>query len=271
MKKFLTIILVLSIGLQLFGCSTKTNDRNKEDSQKNLIVGMELAYPPFEMTDENNNATGISVDLAQELGKSLGRTVKIENMSFAGLIPALQTKKIDIIISSMTITEERKKTIDFSDAYANSNLAILINKNSSVKKVEDLNVKGKKLAVKKGTTGHVYAEKNLPNCEVMVFDKESACVLEVTQGKADAFIYDQMTIYDSWKRNADTTRAELMPFQKDPEQWGIALRKEDSVLKGDINKFLKEFKGNGGFDKLAEKYLTEQKKTFKELGIPFFF
>lgn len=262
--------ILMITAFALTGCSKK-NTAAVQSDKKELVVGMELAYPPFEMTDQKGNPTGISVDLAYALGKYLGRDVRIENMAYNGLIPSLMTGKIDIILSSMTITEERKESIDFSDPYAKAYLSLLINKNSPIQKFEDLNVEGRKIAVKKGTTGHIYAEKNLPNCEIMVFDKESACVLEVVQGKADAFMYDQMTIYKNWKQNPDTTRALLKPFQKDLEYWGIGLRKDDTELRDQINAFLKEYKENGGFDELSMKYLAEQKKTFDELGIPFFF
>ncbi|MZQ75097.1 MAG: transporter substrate-binding domain-containing protein [Peptoclostridium sp.] len=273
MKKMISLGICTILMTAVFaftGCSQKDNAAEQSD-KKELVVGMELAYPPFEMTDQKGNPTGISVDLAYALGEYLGRDVRIENMAYNGLIPSLMTGKIDIILSSMTITEERKESIDFSDPYAKAYLSLLINKNSPVQKFEDLNVEGRKIAVKKGTTGHLYAEKNLPNCEIMVFDKESACVLEVVQGKADAFMYDQMTIYKNWQQNPDTTRALLEPFQEELEYWGIGLRKDDSELRDQINAFLKEYNENGGFDELSMKYLAEQKKTFDELGIPFFF
>lgn len=271
MKRIISMLLLLSFLLTLSGCGRGTAALQDLDSKKEIVVGMELAYPPFETTDEKGNPAGISVDLAGELGKYLGKSVKIENMAFSGLIPSLETGKIDLIISSMTITDDRKKTIDFSDPYCKAYLCLLINKNSPVNNINGLNVKGRKVAVKKGTTGHIYAEQNLKNCEVMAFDKESACVLEVTQGKADAFIYDQMTIYKNWKQYPDSTKVNLEPFGNDYEYWGIGLNKNQDELKGRINQFLKEFKENGGFDRLSGKYLKEQKKTFQDMGIPFFF
>ncbi|KDR95132.1 amino acid ABC transporter substrate-binding protein, PAAT family [Peptoclostridium litorale DSM 5388] len=268
-------LLALSLSLMmLWGCGTSSMEKSenaKEVKSKELVVGMELAYPPFEMTDEKGNPSGISVDIAKALGEYLGRDVRIENMAYNGLIPSLLTGKVDLILSSMTITEERKESISFSNPYSRSYLSLLISKPSPVQNFEDLNARGRKLAVKKGTTGHIYAEKNLQDCEIMVFDKESACVLEVMQGKADAFIYDQMTIYKNWQQNPNTTRAVLKPFQDDPEYWGIGLRKEDEKLKSQINAFLSEFSDEGGFDALAMEYFDEQKKSFDELGIPFFF
>jgi polar amino acid transport system substrate-binding protein len=97
-----------------------------------LVVGMELAYPPFEMTDTSGKPSGVRVDLAHELGKALGKKVVIENSAFDGLIPALKTGKIDLIISSMTATEERAKSIDFSDAYLRTGLCLLVKKGAPV-------------------------------------------------------------------------------------------------------------------------------------------
>ena len=262
--RFILVLMILLLStLPLAAC-------NQKDDSK-LIVGMELAYPPFETTDAANNPTGISVDFAKALGAELGREVVIENMAWSGLIPSLETGKIDVIISSMTITEDRLKQIDFSDPYAMSNLALLINKDSPVQSYADLDQPGRILAVKKGSTGHIYAESHLKNATVMVFDKESACVLEVVQGKADAFTYDQLTIYKNWKQYEDKTRANLAAYQESPEYWGVALRKGETALKDQINAFIKKYREDGGFDQLAGTYLTEQKKIFDDLGIPFFF
>lgn len=265
MKKTIKVLIVsVLILICISGCSkTKNNDE--------LVVGMELAYPPFETTDEKGEPTGISVDMAYALGEYLNRPVRIENMAFGGLLPALTTEKIDIILSSMTITEERLEAVDFSDPYASSYLAILANKDANIKGMEDLNKAEFTIAVKKGTTGHIYAEKYLSNAKINVFEKETACVLEVTQGKATAFIYDQMTIFKNWQNNKETTNAFLKPFQENPEKWGIAIRKDQPELKAEINEFITEYKKNGGFEALAEKYLKEQKEIFDQLNIPFFF
>jgi polar amino acid transport system substrate-binding protein len=229
---------------------------------------MELAYPPFEMTDTTGQPAGVSVDLAKALGMSLGREIKIENMSFDGLIPALKTGKIDIILSSMTATPEREQSIDFSDPYLQTGLCLLVRKNSSVQKIGDLDQAGMTVAVKKGTTGHNYASKELKEAKILVLDKEAAALLEVVQGKADAFIYDQMSTYSNWKRNPQTTRAILQPFQR--ESWAIGIRKDNTAFKEEINIFLKDYRAKGGFEKLGDTWLLEQKQEFKRLGYPFF-
>ncbi len=238
---------------------------------KPLVVGMELAYPPFEMSDKNGKATGVSVDLAYALGKYLNREVVIKNIAWTGLIPSLKTNKVDIIISSMGITEKRQRVVSFSSPYANSSLAILTYKNSGIKSIKDLDQKGKKVAVKQGTVGHTYAQKNLKNATILPFDKENAAVLEVIQKKADGFLYDQLSIYKNWIKHEKTTTALLKRFQKEPDYWGIALRKNDAKLKQQLDEFIKKAKADGTFDKIADKYLKEAKKTFKKLNIPFFF
>jgi len=237
-------------------------------SSKPLVVGMELAYPPFEMTDPQGKPSGISVDLARDLAQALGRPAVIENIAWDGLIPALKTGKVDLVISSMTATAERAKSIDFSDAYIATGLCLLLKKDSLAQGIADLNQPGVKIAVKKGTTGHLYATANLKNADILVLDKESAAVLEVSQGKADAFIYDQMSTYQNWQRNKETTRALLDPFQK--ESWAVGLRKGNDELRDKVNAFIKDYRAKGGFERLGDRYLKEMKDEFKRMGSAFF-
>jgi len=264
MKKILLALMFTLISLTLVASELKAE-------KKVLTVGMELAYPPFEMSDKNGNPQGVSVDFAKALGEYLGREVVIENTAWSGLIPSLKTGKIDLIISSMTITKERQRSINFSIPYAQSSLAILANKNSGVSNIDDLDKKGKKVAVKKGSTGHVYVSKNFKNADVLVFDKENACVLEVVQGKVDGFLYDQLTIYKNHVQHKDTTVAILKSFQKDFEYWGVALNKKDVELKAQVDEFIKKAKADGTFAGFAKTHLTEAKATFDKLNIPFFF
>ena len=265
MKKRMCIFLsLLLLILAAGGCGKE--GKNEEP----LVVAMELAYPPFEGKDEAGEPTGVSVDLMKAFGEYIGREIKIENTAWDGLIPSLQTGTADLVISSMTIRPDRAEQVDFSDPYANALLAVLVNKNTDASSIEDLNQAGMKMAVKSGSTGHLYAESNLQNAELMVLPDESACVTEVAQGRADGFIYDQLTIYRNWQNNLDTTKAIFIPFQE-PEKWGIAVQKGNSELLEQVNAFLKEFREEGGYGKLEETYLSEEKKAFDELGFQWFF
>ena len=234
-----------------------------------LRIGMELSYPPFEMTDPQGRPTGVSVRLAEALGTHLGRDVVIENVAFDGLIPALKTGKIDCIISSLTATPERARAIAFSEPYLKTGLALLVGMHSPVRSAADLDVRGRTVAVKKGTTGHQYAATSLKQARVLVLDKEAAAVMEVAQGKADAFLYDSLSVFRNQRRHPDTTRAILQPFRE--ETWAIGLRPGDDELRRQVNEFLEAFRAAGGFERLGDEFLPEEKRAFKEQGLPFYF
>ena len=274
MKKSLLFLTALAATAAIMtGCSGKESSSEAGgDSQEQevLTVAMELAYPPFETKDEQGNPSGVSVDFMKDFGEYIGKEIRIENISFDGLIPSLQTGKADMVMSSMTITEERKETVDFSEPYANALLAVLTNKDSQITSVDDLNQEGKKVAVKTGSTGYLYAQEHLKNAEIIALQDESACVMEVSQGKADGFIYDQLTIYRNWQNNLDTTNAVFIPFQ-DVEPWGIAVKKGNTELLDQLNEFIETYREDGGFEELTEKYLSEEKEAFEELGFQGFF
>ncbi len=283
MKKFLSFVTISTLMASIFSLAacgnTSTEATNSGASvvaessaaeTEPLVVAMELAYPPFETKDAEGNPSGISVALAMALGEYLGREVVIEDTAWDGLIPSLQTGRADLIISSMTITQEREEEVNFSNPYANALLAVLTNVNSNITDIEDLNQEGRRVAVKTGSTGFIYAQEHLPNAEIIALADESACVMEVAQGRADGFIYDQLTIYRNNQENPETTEAIFLPFQE-PEAWGIAVAEEEEALLEDVNAFLAEFTADGGFDRLTEEYLSEEKQSFDELGFQWFF
>jgi len=238
-------------------------------ADKPLIVGMDLSYPPFETRDTNGAPTGVSADLAQAPGEYLHRPVQIENIPFAGLIPALKTSRIDVVISSMTATPERAQPIDFSEPYLKTALCLLVGAKTDIQSINDVDRAGRHVAVVKGTTGHIYATQQLKKARVLVLDQPATCVLEVAQGKADAFLFDQLSTLQNWRHNAETTRAILTPFQA--EGWAIGLRKGNDALKTQVNAFLADYRAKKGFEQLGDKWLAEQKAEFQKLGVPFVF
>lgn len=237
------------------------------DAASPLVVGMELAYPPFETIDKEGRPSGISVDIAGALGRYLQREIRIENIPFIGLIPSLKSGKIDLIISSMSVTPEREQSISFSNPYMTVGLALLISQKSDLQDVAQADKKGRVIVVKQGTTSEGWAHAHLPQSKVVVLDKESSCILEVVQGKADAFIYDQFSVLRAWQEYPKATRADLHSFSD--QNWAVGLRKEDGELKDKVNDFLKKFREEGGFTALADKYLKTEKTAFEKLGIPF--
>jgi polar amino acid transport system substrate-binding protein len=219
--------------------------------------------------DSNGAPAGISVDLAKALGVAINQPVEIRNIPFDGLIPSLKSGKIDLIISSMTSTPQRAESIDFSDPYLHTGLCLLVGRNSSVKSVADLNNSSMTVAVKQGTTGQIYASTHLQKARVLVLDKEDACVLEVIQGKAEAFIYDQISILKHFHQHQDSARIILEPFQQ--ESWAIGIQKGRNDLRTRVNEFLARFRAQDGFNQLGQKYLSAEKRHFEEQGVKFVF
>ncbi len=262
-REFLTTLTLL-IGFTLCGCSEKTKSAT---GGQTLRVGMELSYPPFEMQDKAGNPDGVGVKLAEALAKHLGRPLKIVPMDFSGLIPALKTGNVDLVLSSMTATEERRESIDFSNPYAFTGLALLVGKNSEIQSIDDLKKPGRTISAKATTTGETWAINNLPTAKRVVFEDQFACVLEVVQGRADAFIYDQLSIYQYAQENKETTRGLLKPFVE--ESWAIGIAKGHEELKTQVNAFIEEFRAQGGFGKLGDQYLKNEKKFLEDAGIPF--
>jgi len=228
-----------------------------------------LVCPPFEPKCNQGKHYCVSIGTATAFAEYLGWDVEIQNTNWTGLIPALQTNKVDMVISSMTITEKRKESVDFSDAYAKAYLAFLVNIDSNVTQASELNQSDKTIAVKTGSTGDTYVTANYPNATILRLDNESAAVAEVINGHADAFIYDQLTITRNVKANETVIKAVYIPDQV-AEEWGAAFKK-NSELTSKFNAFLVKFTEEGGFADLIEKHLKEEKKTFDEMGFTFFF
>jgi len=234
-----------------------------------LVVGMDLSYPPFETIDEKGQPTGISVEIAQALADSIHKKLKIENIPFSGLIPTLQKGGVDCVISSLTANEERRKTIDFSKPYLKTGLALLVRKDSPIADAASLDAPDRTTVVRQGTTGETWARAHLKQAKILAVEKENSAVLEVVQGKADAFIYDQMSIWKNWQNNQSTTKALLTPIHE--ESWAVGLRKGNEPLKTEVDAFIDGYRKDGGFDRLGDKYLRDQKEAFKAHGVSFYF
>lgn len=228
---------------------------------------MDLTYPPFEMQDTSGDPDGVGVKMAEALAAHLDRPLKIVPMEFSGLIPALQTGNIDLVLSSMTATDERRKTIDFSDPYAFTGLSILVRKDSDIQSIDDLKNASRPLTAKTATTAQTWIIDNLPEARLVVFEDQTACVMEVVQGRADAFIYDQLSIFKYAQENPETTRGILEPFVE--ESWALGIAKGNDALRKQVNDFISGFRADGGFEKLGEQYLREEKEFLKQQGVPF--
>ncbi|MFM7181667.1 MAG: transporter substrate-binding domain-containing protein [Verrucomicrobiales bacterium] len=236
-----------------------------------LRVGLDPTYPPFEMRDSAGNLTGVSVDLAEAIGRHLGRRVEFVPMDFQGLEPALKTGKIDAIISSMTASPERAKRIAFSKPYVENGLCLLVPANSNLEGTEALDQPGRTVVVRTGTTGHTYASQFLTKAKVIPQELAESCANEVLNGNVDAFLYDQLSVLEYASRHPGKVKAIAKPFQKEP--WAVAVRKEDTALLDGINSALDAMGDGGPLAQAFDKYpvLRERRDQLAAQGQPFIF
>jgi polar amino acid transport system substrate-binding protein len=237
--------------------------------ENTIKVGMDLTSPPFETIDTKGTPTGIGVEIAEKFCSWLGKDCSIVNIPFIGLIPSLQANKIDMILSSMTRTYKREKVIAFTDPYLSIGLCLLMSKKSSAQNAKDLNNKRYTIVVKTATTGALYATSLFPEANIRIVEQESSCISEVLQGKADAFFFDQLTVYSTWQKYPNDTKADLTPLVK--EYWCVGVRQENTSVKDSFNTFIKQFAEKGGFAELQKKYLMNEETAFEKMGIPLIF
>ncbi len=220
-----------------------------------LVVGTSADFPPFEFVAENGTIMGFDIDIAKEIAKKLGVELKVVDMDFDALIPALQDGKIDLIIAGMSITEERKKVVDFSEPYFEADQAILVRADSEIASLDDL--KGKKVGVQSGTTGEDWAVTNLVEAGITSeenlysYDKFIAAVEALRIGHLDAVVMDAPVAKTFVKKYPELKIAFIV---KTGEVYGIAVRKGEAELLDLINEVLKELKETGKLDKLVEKW-----------------
>ncbi len=245
--------------------------RGTQDDAQKLVVGMELQFPPFETTDTSGNPSGWSVDFARALADGLGMQLEIKNIAWTGLIPAVQTGKVDIVISSMSETPERKKSVDFTAPYGTWYIVSLLNKKSSVEKFAHLNSAQHTVAVKIGTTAEVIVTQKLPKAQVKKFDTWDAAVLEVAQGRADAALYDPISVYKAHTKYSQNTKPLYEPIKGFTNNIAGAMKKGNDSLRERINAFIKKAKQDGTIAKISKKYLGAMNKQIRAQGAPPFF
>jgi polar amino acid transport system substrate-binding protein len=252
-----TLLLVVPL-LFLAACGeAKTYDStlDKVLDTGELVIGTEPEFKPFESKDEHGNYVGFDMDLVRELAKDLGVELRIEEMAFPALIPALKTRKIDLVISGMTATEERAEEVAFSDSYFQTGLCLLVHHESGIEKPEDAD--GKRIVVKQGTTGQINAPKLFPESvdSITVMQTEGECATEVALGRADAFLYDQLSVLGASKKHAKTTRPVLTPLTHEP--YAMAVRHGDTKMVERLNEFLATIRADGRYQELRDTYLGE--------------
>ncbi len=220
-----------------------------------LRVGIDPGYLPFEMKTTAGDLIGFDIELARAIAESLGVRVEFRDTEWDGIIPSLKSGDIDMICSGMSITEERKQAVLFSEPYFQVGQALLIKKDSGYSSVQDLNAADKIVTVQTGTTGEKAAREFLPLATIKGFDKQIEAALEVQGGRADALVFDQPFVAIYQKRNAAQVDALIEPFTE--EAIGIALRPKAHDLKAVIDRTVAAMKADGRLAALEQKHFVE--------------
>jgi ABC-type amino acid transport substrate-binding protein len=220
-----------------------------------LIAGVKTDFPPFGYVDAAGKNLGFDVDVAHEFAKALfkdAKRVELVGVTSGNRIPFLQSGKIDIIIATVTITDERRQVVEFSEPYFLSGSLLLVPKASAVRGVEDL--AGKTVAVIQGAIQDKDIADLAPKANRVKFGKVSEAVLAVKGGRADAFAQDDILILTLAKENPEF-RAAGKPFI--PRPYGIAARKGDTEFIGWVNAQLARMRKDGTYDRLWKKYFAD--------------
>ena len=252
--------VVLLVALSGCGGQSGTDDKaKKDDGNKRILlrVGTEPTFPPFEFHDEKdaNKYVGFDMDLIRAIGKEIGYDLEINNMGFDALIPALDSGNIDVAASGITITDERKAKVAFSNAYYDSGLTIVVLKdNDEIKDFDDL--KGKTIAAQIGTTGSLEASR-IEGAKVKQFNTNNESYLELKNKGVDAVINDR-PVNAYFLTNGGNEYAKVVGQPRNAESYGFAVAKKNQDLVKKINDALETLKKNGEYDKIYEKWFGKR-------------
>jgi polar amino acid transport system substrate-binding protein len=251
--------MVLCVGTTAFGQDIELAKKSAlEEIQKRgeLRVGFEAGYLPFEMADKKGQFIGFDIDMAKEMAKAMGVKFVPVNTAWDGIIPALITKKFDIIISGMTITQERNLKVNFADPYIIIGQTILLNKRLEgvVKSYKDLNDPKYTITSKLGTTGEQAIKRMIPRATYKSFEVETEAALEALNGKADAFVYDLpfCAVFMAQQGSGKLVFLDE-PFTWEPLAW--AVRKGDPDFLNWLDGFLRQVKNDGRYETMYNKWI----------------
>lgn len=247
-------LLLITLIFSLCGCQKSDSGTNKT-----LTIGTNPEFPPFEYIDENGEIAGFDIAVIKAIGEEMGYTVNIKSMEFKSLIASISTGGIDAAIAGMTVTDERKQSVNFSDSYYTATQYIVVPIGSSIKSLADLN--GKSIAVQEGTTGDILATPAEDNSiitdsstTVKRFKKGTDAIVELKNNGVDAVVIDANPAKEYV--NANQSSLTYIVDDSSTEEYAIAVSKGNASLLNDLNMGFEKIKANGTFDRLVEEYIN---------------
>jgi len=223
-----------------------------------LRVGVEGAYPPFSYKESDGTLKGFDIEIAEAICAELKRECVLIEQDWDGMIPALLARKFDTIIASMSITEERKKRVDFSDKYYNTPAKFVARKGSGLE-ISKSGLAGKRIGLQRGTTHQCYMEKMYPDVELVLYGTQDEVFQDLAIGRIDAQFSDSIAADDGFLKTDAGKDFEFVGGDQHDEAChgpgaGMAVRKQDTQLRDDLNQAIKAIRANGVYQKINAKY-----------------
>jgi polar amino acid transport system substrate-binding protein len=244
MKKFLLLALIMLVAAgTLFAGGAQ---EGKED----LVVGTSAGFRPFEYR-EKGEVTGFDIDLMKAIGEELGREIVVKDMDFDALIEAVSTETIDVIAAGMTITDERKERVDFTDAYFSADQAVLVREESeiTVDQPTDINMAKYTIGVQNDTTGAFWVDENASNAEVRKYGKYIETIQDLENENLDMIVLDK-PVAEAFEKNRPVKMIKVIPTD---EKYGLAVKKGSPLL-DDLNSALETVRNSDTWDELMAEY-----------------
>ena len=252
LKKIMGLVLA---GAMVMGMMTACGSSSSRKNSDTLVMATNATFPPYESVS-GDDIVGIDVDIANAIAKKLGKKLKIEDVSFDSIIAGVQNDKYDFGMAGMTVTDERKKNVDFTESYAKAVQVVIVKEDSDIKSIDDISSKNK-IGVQQGTTGDIYASDTVENGgygedAVTKYNSGPDAVQALLSDKVDCVIIDNEPAKAYVAANQGL---KILDSSFADEEYAICVKKGNSQLKNDINKALKELKDDGTIDKIVSKYI----------------
>ncbi|MBQ9429461.1 MAG: basic amino acid ABC transporter substrate-binding protein [Clostridia bacterium] len=213
-------------------------------------MGTNAAFPPYEFVDDNGKIAGIDAEIAQAIADKLGMALEIKDMEFDSLISAVQNGAIDFAMAGMTVTDERKLSVDFSDTYATGVQVVIVPENSAIASIDDL--ADKMIGVQSGTTGDLYCQWDYGEDHVKQYANGALAVAALQNGQVDCVVIDNEPAKNFVAANAGL---KILDTAYTEEDYAIAIAKTNSDLLNKVNGALAALKADGTVDSIIAKYI----------------
>ena len=218
-----------------------------------LTMATNATFPPYEMTTDSGDIEGIDVDTAKAIAEKLGLELQIDDMDFDAALLSVQQGKADIAMAGITVTDERKAVMAFSDSYATGIQSIIVPEGSDIASPDDL--AGKKIGTQRGTTGYIYCTDDFGEDSVVAYDNGLTAVQALNNGQVDAVVIDNAPAKEYVAANPGLKVLETSYAEED---YAIGMNKDNTALVEAVNAALEELKADGTLQSIVDKYITAE-------------